>query len=435
MSSCLFTIDLLKSRRQRFLDLMVPNSLAIFPAATKILRNPDVEFRFRQDSNFWYFTQIPEPDHVLVLYKSADNSLEEVLFLNFLNSEELIWQGPSLTIEEAKFFSGVNKILDVKNLQDYLQSYQKVSKVYFEAQLSHLYLYSDLVKDLFPNKIVSPFDLVAKLRLVKDNLEIQLIKQSCRINRMVFEKIHSILENYPYKIQEITSYKLSSNQNHLKESDLEAFILYTYHQNQADWAFWPIVASGPNATVLHYSKNQDEILPGQLLLIDSGCEIFGYASDITRTFEIGEVSETQKLVLAVVKEIQQETINFCSQHWLNRANLSLMDIQEYTINLVCQKLLDLGVIRNKSNEEVKIQQLYKKYYPHKVSHFLGLDVHDLRSDYTLNIPLVKNMVFTVEPGLYFPVDDLQIPKEFRGFGVRIEDDMLITESGLEILTR
>ena len=117
-----FSVVLLTTRRQKFWSLMDPNSLAIFPAATKILRNPDVEFKFRQDSNFWYFTQIAGPDHVLLLYKSADNSLVEILFLNFPSADELVWNGPALSVEEASFLSGVDKILDVKNLQEYLQS-------------------------------------------------------------------------------------------------------------------------------------------------------------------------------------------------------------------------------------------------------------------------------------------------------------------------
>ncbi len=414
---------------------MAPNSLAVFPAATKILRNPDVEFKFRQDSNFWYFTQIAGPDHVLLLYKSADNSLVEILFLNFPSADELVWNGPALSLEEASFLSGVDKILDVKNLQEYLQSYQKVSQVYFETKLSHLYLYSNLIKELFSDKIVSPADLMAQLRLVKDDSEIQLIKQSCQINRMVFEKIEAVLENYPHNIQELISYRFGRNRKYLKESDLEAFILYIYNQNGADWSFWPIVASGPNSTILHYSKNNNEVLPGKLLLIDAGCEILGYASDITRTFKVGEVSEAQKLILAVVTELQREIIRFCSQNWFSKTSFSLMDIQEYTVNLVCQKLSDLGVIPNKSFSEIKEQQLYKKYYPHKVSHFLGLDVHDLRSDYTLNILIQENMIFTIEPGLYFSKDDPEIPEEFRGVGVRVEDDILITEDGIVILTK
>ena len=436
MYSSYFGVDLLKLRRLKVLDLMSPNSLAVFPATTRVLRNLDVEFKFRQDSNFWYLTQIFEPDHVLVLFKSADNSSEEILFLSFSNEEEVVWVGASIDEEQAKLLSGVDQICDIKDLSDYLQSHNSVSTVYFESKLSHLYPCANLVLEVFRDKVVSPLELMSNLRLVKDDLEIQLIKQACQINRYVFEQISSLLEDYPSKASSLTTYKLRhDHRQQLKESDIEAFILYVYAQNEVDWSFWPIVASGSNATVLHYTNNDVDILPENLLLVDSGCEVKGYASDITRTFEVGQVSEFKRLILTTVEQIQQQVIDFLRQSRFNQTRISLIDLQEYTVNLVCQMLLDLGIFPNHSWEEIREKQLYKKYYPHKVAHFLGLDVHDLRSDYTLRMPLVKNMVLTIEPGLYFPVDDLQIPKEFRGVGVRIEDDLLITESGVEILTR
>jgi len=436
MYSSYFGVDLLKLRRLKVLDLMSPNSLAVFPATTRVLRNLDVEFKFRQDSNFSYLTQIFEPDHVLVLFKSANNYSEEILFLSFPNEEEMVWVGASIDEEQAKLLSGIDKICDIKELPSYLKSYSGVSTVYFEKKLGHLYpCCIDLVVEVFRDKIISPLELMSNLRLVKNDLEIQLIKQACQINRYVFEQISSLLEDYPSKASSLTTYKLRrDHRQQLKESDIEAFILYVYAQNEADWSFWPIVASGGNATILHYTKNNAEILAGNLLLVDSGCELKGYASDITRTFEVGQVSEFKRLILTTVEQTQQQVINFLKQSWFNQTRISLIDLQEYTVNLVCQVLLDLGIFPNHSWEEIREKQLYKKYYPHKVAHFLGLDVHDLRSDYTLRMPLVKNMVLTIEPGLYFPVDDLQIPEEFRGVGVRIEDDLLITESGIEILT-
>lgn len=220
MYSSYFGVDLLKLRRLKVLDLMSPNSLAVFPATTRVLRNLDVEFKFRQDSNFWYLTQIFEPDHVLVLFKSADNSSEEILFLSFSNEEEVVWVGASIDEEQAKLLSGVDQICDIKDLSDYLQSHNSVSTVYFESKLSHLYPCANLVLEVFRDKVVSPLELMSNLRLVKDDLEIQLIKQACQINRYVFEQISSLLEDYPSKASSLTTYKLRrDHRQQLKESD------------------------------------------------------------------------------------------------------------------------------------------------------------------------------------------------------------------------
>jgi len=421
---------LAKQRRQKLLELLPNDSLAILPAAKTIVRNPDVEFKFRQDSNFWYFTQINEPDNVLVLFKSKNGQVEERLFLVRSNPETSLWTGPTLSPSEAKKISQVEFVDSIDELENYLQTHQRVDNVFFELSLKEIYTCWFLVQKLFNGRLQSPFELIASLRLIKDNEEISAIRNACKINKLAFKELERIIQNYVYDKPAFENFE---PRELLYEYQLESFLNYFYGQHGCTWSFWPIVASGVNSTILHYTNNTSLVDKNNLLLIDAGCEYQGYASDITRTFWVGTPSKAQQVVWYEVQQVQNKIITYCQDSWLKK-NFSLWDLQLLTIDLICQSLHNLGILKQ-SVEQIKQDKIYKKYYPHKVSHFLGLDVHDMRSDNTLKMNLQPNMVFTVEPGLYFGVDDPDIPLEFRGIGVRIEDDLIATTTGIEVLTR
>ncbi len=422
--------SLVKYRRQKLLELFPNDSLVILPAAKTIIRNSDVEFKFRQDSNFWYFTQINEPDHVLVLFKSKSGITEEKLFLVESNPETSLWTGPTLSPEEAKEISQVEFVESIDELENYLKIHQRVDNVFFDFSSKEIYTCWFLVQNLFNGRLQSPFELIASLRLVKDNEEISAIRNACKINKLAFTRLEQIIQNYANNKPAFDNFELP--QELLYEYQLESFLNYFYGQYGCTWSFWPIVAGGKNSTILHYTKNTSLVYKNNLLLVDAGCEYQGYASDITRTFWVGAPSKAQQAVWYEVQQIQNKIIAYCQDCWLKK-DFSLLDLQLLTIDLVCQSLHKLGILKQ-SVEQIKQDGTYKKYYPHKVSHFLGLDVHDMRSDQTLRRDLQPNMVFTVEPGLYFRVDDLDIPTEFRGIGVRIEDDLLTTTNGIEVLT-
>jgi Xaa-Pro aminopeptidase len=262
-----------------------------------------------------------------------------------------------------------------------------------------------------PSEFFSLKKIVHKLRLVKDKSEIDLIRAAGKISSLAH-------------IEMIKKCKPG-----LTERELEAVLLYNFNVNDASEAYTSIVASGKNACVLHYIDNSSMLMNGDLLLTDAACEYKNYASDITRTIPVnGKFTEDQKLLYNLVLKAQQKAITACV------IGNTLQYIHMVAVKVICKGLIDLGLI-NENYKQAMNEKLYKKFYMHNTGHWLGLDVHD-PSEYKENKELVKlepGMIFTVEPGLYIR-SDKSTDKRFHNIGIRIEDDILITKNGPEILT-
>lgn len=400
---------LFKWHRENLLKQLLPNSVAIFFAGKEIKSTADQLFPFMINKNFYYLTGIKQTESILMLIKGA-NSSEIFLFIQEYDEYKEKWTGKKLTPSEAKEISGVENISPLHNFPVKLKLALSSSSEHF-GTIEHLYL--DLEKDLiiedkllttldFKKKlrhkykditIHDSFEIMKKLRLIKDNEEIMALKEAISVTNEGLKKIATspLVGLYEYHAVHEFAYEIGRRGNH-------------------DLAFPTIAASGVNATILHYPDAKDILKSGDLLLLDLGAKGAAlYGADITRTYPIsGKFSMQQRKIYEIVLQ--------CNLAIIERAKpgATLLELQEFAVTFLAGKCFSLGLIAKKED--------ITKHFYHGVSHFLGLDVHDVGDK---NILLQAGMVITVEPGLYFK--DL-------GIGIRIEDDVLITKDGCQVLS-
>lgn len=424
----------LQKRRKKFADLMEDNSAALFLSAEVQHRNSDVEHKFRQDSSFWYLTGFNEPDSALLIIKTKKETVNYI-FSRPREKEKEIWTGKIAGPKKAKEITGTDQAFEFKELESQLEKLLSgLSHVYFEFSLSNYHFLRskilEIVKHRRIQRITSTQNLIGELRLFKEAFEIEQMKTAAKISA----------EAHKLAMQKAKPGK--------HEFTLEGIIEGHFRLCGAGWAYPSIVASGNNATILHYTANDQELQKGDLLLIDAGSEYNYYASDITRTFPVnGKFSKAQRQAYELVLNSQKAAIAQC-----HKKNATFDSVHEAAVEVLCEGLIDLGLLKGKLSENIK-NKTFRKFYMHKTSHWLGLDVHDVGS-YLEPLVEAKNlketsanskpkdnsrilkpgMVITVEPGLYFDPEDTTIPKEYRGIGIRIEDDVLITKTGAEVLT-
>lgn len=404
-------MNLYLNRRHKLAELMSQNSAALFVSASEQKRNSDVDHRFRQNSNFWYLTGFNEPEAALLIVKTKQEDFKSFLFVRPREKEKEIWTGRRAGPKIAKEQTQVCQALEIKELENFLnKNLNGLEKFYFD--FAHDFA-KDILKTLKSfriNKFVNSQQLMSKLRLFKDDFEIEQIKSSAQI----------AIQGHKIALQ--------NAKEGIPEYFLEAKIEGYFREQGANWAYPSIVASGANATILHYVDNNCLLKRGDLVLIDAGCEKNYYASDITRTFPVQSKFKTaQKEAYQLVLKSQKAAIEKTQIK-----NVFFNDIHKEVIKILSQGLIDLKLLKG-SLEEIIEKQIYRKFYMHRTSHWLGLDVHDI-GDYSESCQLKPNMVLTIEPGLYFDPSDETIPKDFRGIGIRIEDDILITQQGSENLT-
>jgi Xaa-Pro aminopeptidase len=393
--------------RERYRTHLLPDSLAIFNAADEFNRNGDQNFKFRQNSDLFYLSGIDQEQSILLLY--PDSPLEkyrEVLFLRETNEHIAVWEGHKYTRSEATEVSGIKTIL-------WLDAFPAVIRELM-AQVSNVYLngnehtrnfnmvpcrdtrFGKDLKESYPNHhYLRSAPIMSKLRTIKSKVEIELIQQACDITGKAFRRV------------------LAFTKPGVTEYQLEAEITHEFLWNRADGhAYYPIVASGQSACVLHYIENNRECKDGDLLLLDFGCEYANYAADLSRTIPVnGKFSPRQKECYnAVLRVMKKATM-------MLRPGTTIDAYHEEVCKLMEAEMIGLGLF---TADDVKNQDpekpLFKKYYPHGTSHYLGLDVHDLGYKQELLRP---GMVFTCEPGIYIPEEQI---------GIRIENDILVTES-------
>jgi Xaa-Pro aminopeptidase len=413
-------------RRAAFLDRMAlaaRSSVAILPAAPVFPRNGDVDHDYRQDSDFFYMTGLDEPHSVLVV----DGPTRKVtLFVRARDREREVWDGPRVGVEGAKEAYGADEAFVISELDEKLPGLlQNRARLYYALGVSRPF--DDRVLSALdrvrarhrtgvaaPTEIVAPGTLVHEMRLRKSAAELEAMRTAVRITA----------EGHLLAMQRARP--------GMHEYEIESLLLETFRRHGSERpAYGSIVGSGPNACVLHYRKNQREMSQGDLLLIDAGCEYGYYASDVTRTFPVGRgFSREQQAIYELVLQAQTEGIE------ATRTGNTIEAIHKHTIGVITRGLVGLGLLSGEVEKLVESES-YKRFYMHRTSHWLGMDVHDVGAYFVEGGQarrLEPGMVLTVEPGIYISPDDDTVGAEWRGIGVRIEDDVLVTEQGPEVLT-
>ena len=417
----------MREQLKKFIEQIGLNSIAIIPAAHETTRSYDTEYKFRQDSDFWYLTGFPEPDAVAVI-DPASKKNPYTLYVRPRDPLMETWYGRRQGVEGAKKNYGADKAVSIEkfaaDLPKLLDGHENlyyrfgVDKILDQQILQ--YLSGQRVRRLKtaypPHTIIDPTILIHEMRLHKTPEEVELMQRAGDIAA----EAHVLA---------MKSVKPGMNEYQV-ESLMES---YMRNEGANGVAYNSIIGGGDNATILHYVENNMPLKDGDLILIDAGAEYQGYASDITRTFPVnGRFTPAQREVYDVVLDVQLECIE------ATKTGNTVKARQELSIELLTEGMKKLGLLKGKTQDLIK-KKSYMKYYMHGVGHYLGLDVHDAGRYFTDQTaknsrPFAPGMVLTVEPGLYIPPDDKSAPAKYRGIGIRIEDDVLVTEEGNRNLT-
>ncbi len=411
-------------RRRELLALMDEGSIAIVPGANLKFRNSDVQYPFRQDSDFYYLTGFDEPAAVFVLIPGREHG-EVLLFCRERDTEHERWHGDITGPERAMQLFGMDDTFPIADIDDILPGLiEGRSKLYYSMGVDQDFdnqvidwankiSQSDHLGAKPPGEFVQLDHYLHELRLFKSAAEIELMKLAADAT----VKGHCRV--------------MQKTQPGMMEYELEAELIHEFAINGARHCAYPsIVGGGANACVLHYVSNNKVLADGDLVLVDAGGEYEGYACDLTRTFPVnGRFSETQARVYDVVYRAQEAAIAMV------RPGNTWNDPHEAAIRELTRGLITLGVLSGHLDDLIDAEA-YLPYCVTRTGHWLGLDVHDV-GDYQVNGQwrvFEEGMVTTIEPGIYFNENMMEIPKEYRGIGIRIEDDVLVTKSGNEVLT-
>ncbi len=410
-------------RRQQLMNMVEDDSIIILPTAQEMTRNNDVLFPFRADSNFMYLTGFLEPEAVMVLIPDRKHA-EYILFCREKDKLKEIWDGHRSGQQGAKSVYGADDSFPINDIDDILPGLlENKKRVYYTMGLNHdfdqrLLGWVNGLRQKARAGIVVPGEFVAldhllhEMRLFKSPQEIKWMRKAAEIS----VKAH------------IRAMKYASPGRY--EYDLEGEIIHEFYRHGCRETAYPsIVGSGKNSCILHYTENSQKLHDGDLVLIDAGVEYKGYAADITRTFPVnGKFSATQKKIYDLVLKAQQAAFEQIrpGNHW-DAPHLA-------AVRTITQGLIDLGILKGTLEKCLK-NESYKKYYMHRTGHWLGMDVHDV-GDYKLDgqwRTLEPGMTLTVEPGIYI-ARTRKLDKKWWHIGVRIEDDVLVTQNGFELLT-
>ncbi|ROL67343.1 Xaa-Pro aminopeptidase [Pseudomonas vranovensis] len=411
-------------RRKALMAQMEPNSIAILPAAAVAIRNRDVEHVYRQDSDFQYLSGFPEPEAVIALIPGREHG-EYVLFCRERNPERELWDGLRAGQEGAVRDFGADDAFPITDIDDILPGLIEGRDRVYSAMGSnaefdrHLMEWINVIRSKArlgaqpPNEFVALDHLLHDMRLYKSAAEVKVMREAAVISARAHVRA------------------MQACRAGLREYSLEAELDYEFRKGGAKMpAYGSIVAAGRNSCILHYQENDAPLKDGDLVLIDAGCEIDCYASDITRTFPVsGRFSPEQKAIYELVLKAQEAAFAVIApgKHW-NHAH-------EATVQVITEGLVELGLLKGQVHELIE-SEAYRAFYMHRAGHWLGMDVHDV-GEYKVGGQwrvLEPGMALTVEPGIYIGADNQSVAKKWRGIGVRIEDDVVVTKQGCEILT-
>ena len=412
-------------RRQRLMEQMAPNSLAIVSSAPSTVRNRDVEHPYRQDSDFYYLSGFDEEQAVLVLMP-GDEQHEFILFCQEKIPEQEIWTGRRLGPEAAPAQLGADQAYAITDIDTVLPRLMEDKNTVYATlgacpEFDHRLIgWINHVKTQVRNGITAPRDISAldhllhEMRLIKSEAEIALMRRAADISAEAHCRAMQTVQPGQFEYQ------------------LEAELMHTFMAAGSRWPAYPsIVGAGDNACILHYTRNDAEIKDGDLILIDAGCELDYYASDITRTFPAnGRFSKEQAALYQLVLDAQSAAIDAV------RAGNPWQQPHDAAVQVLVDGLIELGLLAGSAEECIE-QETYRRFYMHKTGHWLGMDVHDV-GEYRVNgqsRTLEPGMVLTVEPGLYVAPDDQTVEACWRGIGIRIEDDVVVRDGPCDILTR
>ena len=412
-----------QSERRRRLQQTMQTGIAIIPTAHERMRNRDSDYLFRYDSYFWYLCGFPEPEAVLVLIAGAEP--RSILFCRDKNVERELWEGFRFGPEAAREHFGVDETHSIGLLDEMLPGlianqpalwYAPGADTAWDTRVLG---WLNQVRAQARTGISAPGDIrdvrlaLDEMRLFKDDAEITTMRRAATISAAAH--VRAMRATRPGKA----------------EYEIEAELQYEFRRGGAQYpAYWPIVAGGANACVLHYRENNQPLADGALLLVDAGCELDGYAADITRTWPVGgKFSGPQRDLYEIVLESQLAAIAAVkpARHW--------NEPHEAAVRILAQGFIDLGLCEGPLDRVIETED-YRRFYMHRTGHWLGMDVHDVGEYKHANAwrSLQPGMTLTVEPGCYVRPND-KVPEKFWNIGIRIEDDVLVTESGCEVLTR
>lgn len=417
-----FRPNIYKDRRDKLINLL-QDSIIIIPTSSEKIRSNDTAFEFRPDSNFYYLTGFKESESILVIDTILKTS---TLFCKIKDKSREIWDGYIYGQDDAKKIFNFDNCFPITEFKKYLNSILlNHHNLYFPISdntefSSEIFNALKVLKSskrrgtVLPENILDINNVLSKMRLKKDPYEIELIKYACDIssNAHIFA--------------------MGKTKPNMYEFEIEAELKYRFSLFGAKFqAYTSIVASASNACTLHYIENNKLLKDGDLLLVDAGCEFEFYSSDITRTWPInGKFSPEQKAIYEIVLEANKKAIDSIKlNHPFNTA-------QNVAIKILTQGLIDLKILNGSLEENIE-QGTYRNYYMHGIGHYIGIDVHDVGDYIKKNGDYVhyeENMVLTIEPGLYLDSSP-KIPKYFQNIGIRIEDDLWISNNGIKNLTQ
>ena len=412
-------------RRKRLMDMMGNENIAIIPTAPVYIRNRDVEFPFRPDSDFYYLTGYAEPEAVVVLIPDRHHG-EFILFCRENDPVMETWNGRRAGLEGATEIYAADDAFPIDDLDEILPGLLEDRDRIFYTMGDNSSFDQRVLKWVnevrsrartgvnAPDEFISLTHILHDMRLYKSRSEIAAMRKAAKISAAAHKRAMQVC------------------QPGLMEYQIEAELVYEFTQRGARASAYPsIVGGGENSCILHYTENSAELQDGDVLLIDAGSEYDGYASDITRTFPInGKFTAAQREIYEVVLNAQLAAIEQVQpgNHW--------NDPHDAAVQVMTKGLVELGILTGKVKQLIKDQE-YSKYFMHRTGHWIGMDVHDV-GDYKLDGEwrlLEPGMVMTIEPGLYFPTETKGLAKKWWNIGVRIEDDVVVTKDGHDVLSK
>ena len=411
------------ARRKQLLEAM-GDGVAVFPSAPLALRNRDVGHPYRQDSDLYYLSGLDEPESLLLLTNQHEEH-QVVLFVRPRKREREIWDGPRAGLEGAVADFGADVAFPIeelpKRLPDYLGNVERLHYRLAQNDEADAKLFDclNLLRSggrrgvTAPEAIIDSSVHLHEMRLRKSSAEVATMRQAAAITR----EAH------------LRAMKLARPGMHEYEIDAELLHIFRKHGSERP-AYESIVGSGPNATILHYRAGDRVFSEGELLLIDAGCEYDYYASDVTRTFPVsGKFSPEQRAIYEIVLRAQRASIDAV------KPGVTLEEVHQVAVRSISEGLVDIGLLEGDLDSLIE-EKKYEPFYMHRTSHWLGMDVHDVGHYYIAGAqrPLEPDLVLTVEPGIYIAADAADLDERWRGIGVRIEDDVLVTEAGSDVLT-
>ena len=414
---------MIKSQLEEFMRRMAPKSVAIIPGAREATRSNDTNYRFRQDSDFFYLTGFEEPEAVAVVKPSETNKY--TLFVRPRDPEREIWDGRRAGVEGAMNEFGAQAAFPIAEFNGKLREMLQDTDILYYRLGVNRELDDTIIREIAamrgvnrkpihaPQTIVDPASIVHEMRVLKSPEEIDIMQTAADI------------------AAEAHVEAMKTVRAGMHEYQIEALIEQVFRRRGAAGpAYTSIVGGGPNATVLHYINNDAELRDGDLLLIDAGAEYKGYASDITRTFPInGRYTKAQREIYDLVLKAQMSCVEMV------RPGVTHDQLKQHSIDVLTEGMVELGLLKGDPAELIK-EKKHEQFYMHGLGHMIGVDVHDVGRYYfgQESRPLEPGVVMTVEPGLYISPNTKDVPEQYLGIGVRIEDDVLCTNNGPRVLT-